>query len=100
MSKNFVDKSLPAGTGRFVKAVFQRGPFIKHPAMAVRAWGKYLPDCQEDIMSCVNTVTATYGAFHTVLLTVIHRKFFKNKIIQNGPDAIRTHDRPVMSRAL
>ena len=115
MSEDFVYKSLPARTRFFIFEGTKRRTFVENPGAAIFAWKKNRGKGGKNVLRGLDTISPAHGTLHAASydLPVIETfsiyfchlwsetsKKILGKSYYSGPEGIRTHDRPVMSRAL
>ena len=114
MGEYFIDEPFPARTGLSVFKGGQGGPFVKYMDAALSTRKKNGGQRGKDVFCGLHAVHPAYGTFHAAFYACSMIQRFSNGITPkahctgkyhekargSGPEGIRTHDRPVMSRAL
>ncbi len=103
MGKDFINEPLTTRAGIMKAPWWRRNPFIKGKIPALRTPGKNPWHKGNQCRRTVNAVPAADWTFHYTRMSAASHTccYFQNENEEAyGPDAIRTHDRPVMSRAL
>src|SRR5512137_1343782 len=112
MGKYFIDEPFPARTWLSVCKGWQGSLFVKSPDVALSTRKKNRGQQGNDFFCGFDTVHSAYGTLHAASYACPMIQRFSNRITGevngngtgkmrgSGPEGIRTHDRPVMSRAL